>query len=220
MAPPTIPIEQRFASKYEVDPETGCWLWTASIRPNGYAQFRYSKGKNGYGHRFAYEHFVGPIDDGLTIDHLCRNRACVNPDHLEPVTQQKNVLRGMGKGAANAVKTHCPEGHPYEGDNLYVNPKTKRRTCRACQRLYKDAHRDEIRAYQRDYMRVYARERYATDEAYREARKQQSRNQASLRRERYATDEAYREACRQQTRDYRAQLLADAKKWREAQKPS
>ena len=72
--------------------EDECWEWRAFIRPNGYGQFN----KNEYAHRVSYEEFVGPIPEGLVIDHLCRNRSCINPEHLEPVTQHENLLRGNG----------------------------------------------------------------------------------------------------------------------------
>lgn len=220
MAPPTIPIHERVTAKYRVEDrgyETPCWVWTAGLMgTSGYAQFRYSKAKNGLGHRYSYEHHIGPIPEGMTLDHLCRVRECVNPEHLEVVTPKVNILRGKGKGAANKLKTHCVHGHEFTPENTYINAK-KARVCRACQKAYRDAHRDEMRVYHRDYMRTYSRERYATDAEYREARKQANRNYAPVRRERYATDEEYRARRKEQIREYRARLLADAKKWREAQ---
>ena len=135
MAPPTIPIEQRFHTKYRIDPESGCWIWTASLRANGYAQFRYSRAKNGYGHRFAYEHFVGPITEGSELDHLCNNKACVNPAHLQAVSHVVNIERRGPPRSANAAKTHCKRGHPLSGANLYVFPNGSR-SCRICRRDY------------------------------------------------------------------------------------
>ena len=84
-------------------------------------------------HRFAYEQIVGPIPDGLQLDHLCRVRSCVNPAHLEPVTCQVNLLRGTGASARNAIKTHCPQGHAYGDFNTYIRPEGWRR-CRECHR--------------------------------------------------------------------------------------
>jgi hypothetical protein len=124
--------EARFWAKVNVTPD--CWEWTAAlnVKEDGYGSF----GGNGQivlAHRFSYVLLVGPIPEGLTLDHLCRNRRCVNPDHLEPVTLRENILRGEGLTAKNARKTHCPSGHPYSGENLYVSPKGDRR-CRSCRR--------------------------------------------------------------------------------------
>lgn len=107
---------------------TACWLWTAAILPCGYGQFHNLKP-----HRISYELEVGPIPTGLVIDHLCRVRACVNPAHLEPVTQRENIMRGDGVAAKNAVKTHCAIGHEFAGANLRVCK--GQRICRECNRL-------------------------------------------------------------------------------------
>jgi hypothetical protein len=123
----------RFEAKVAVDMETGCWLWLAARSGNnGYGAFRLSDGRRGYAHRVSYEHFVGPIPDGLQIDHLCRNRACCNPAHLEAVTQAENVLRGRGFAAVNARKTRCPSGHLYDETNTCHSGRS--RYCRACAR--------------------------------------------------------------------------------------
>jgi hypothetical protein len=107
---PRPTIEQRFWSYVHFTPS--CWEWTA-YRHDGYGRFNEGS-RIARVHRFAYELLVGPIPDGLTIDHLCRNRACVNPAHLEPVTVKVNVLRGEGPAAQHARKTKCPQGHPYD----------------------------------------------------------------------------------------------------------
>ena len=107
----------------------------------GYGQFRLSDGKldkwsnrpQVYAHRYAYEFCVGPIPEGLTIDHLCRVRACVRPDHLEPVTMRINTLRGVSIVAQHARKTQCPQEHPYDSENTYIDPLNKRH-CRICMR--------------------------------------------------------------------------------------
>lgn len=109
-----------------------CWTWRGNILPHGYARFRDDVGRWSYVHRFSYERFVGPIPDGLTIDHLCRNRACSNPAHLEAVTDRVNVLRGTGPSARNARKTHCDNGHSYDEDS-YMTAKGWR-VCRICRR--------------------------------------------------------------------------------------
>ncbi|MEU8682932.1 HNH endonuclease signature motif containing protein [Streptomyces sp. NPDC048611] len=110
-----------------------CWEWTGSKTPGGYGQF-WVKPRLVVSHRFAYEQVLGPIPDGLQLDHLCRNRACVNPQHLEPVTQQVNIWRGFSIATANRLKTHCPHGHPYSAENTYIHPKNNGRICRACAR--------------------------------------------------------------------------------------
>jgi hypothetical protein len=117
----------RFWSK--VDKSGDCWLWVASKNNRGYGQF-VSVGRLVLAHRFSYELAKGPIPDGLTLDHLCRTPACVNPDHLEAVTMRVNLLRSESQAALNARKTHCTWGHPFAGDNLIV--RHGKRFCRAC----------------------------------------------------------------------------------------
>lgn len=119
----------RFLAK-TVPGENGCMLFPSSTHTFGYGQFSLNC-RLRLAHRVSYEMFVGPIPEGLTLDHLCRTPACVNPDHLEPVTRGENVLRGTGITARNARKTHCPKGHPYDAENTYVDPRNKR-YCRAC----------------------------------------------------------------------------------------
>jgi DNA-directed RNA polymerase subunit RPC12/RpoP len=115
---------RRFWDKVEVDGV--CWEWAAGRNSAGYGYFRSSTGSR-RAHRIAYEHLVGPIPSGLTLDHLCRNRSCVNPDHLEPVTHRENVLRGSGIAAQQARRHVCPRcGQQYD------LTKTGYRRCRAC----------------------------------------------------------------------------------------
>lgn len=112
-----------------------CWMWRGAKTPGGYGQFRPDyRGPSVVSHRYAYELLVGPIPDGLQLDHLCRTRACVNPAHLEPVTQIENIRRGFSVATFNRLKTHCPQDHPYDTANTYINPTTKGRFCRACAR--------------------------------------------------------------------------------------
>lgn len=117
------------------DAPGGCWQWTGYLMPNGYARISVN-GERQYAHRVAYEAVLGPIPDGLVIDHLCRNRGCVNPDHLEAVTQRTNVLRGVSFAAARARQVRCLRGHRFTKANTYVagNGTRKCRKCRAAAR--------------------------------------------------------------------------------------
>lgn len=111
-----------------------CWISTRSGNGDGYTKLTFA-GKTYATHRFAYEVFVGPIPAGLVIDHLCSQRACCNPDHLEPVTMRENGMRGDTPQARNAAKTHCTEGHPLAPENLIPsNLKQGRRACLTCHR--------------------------------------------------------------------------------------
>lgn len=122
----------RFASKVTLS-DTGCWLWGGWRNHKGYGMFWYD-GRDTPAHRWSYEHLVSEFDLSLDIDHLCRVRHCVNPDHLEPVTRQVNLLRGDTFNARNAAKTHCPRGHEYDSKNTYIK-KNGGRSCRACRRV-------------------------------------------------------------------------------------
>lgn len=108
----------------------GCWTWTGHLHL-GYGRV-YFQGLKALAHRVVYEQVVGPIPEGLVLDHLCRQTSCVNPRHLEPVTNAENVLRGVGAPAQNARKTHCKWGHPFEGENVIRRPDG--RECRTCAR--------------------------------------------------------------------------------------
>jgi hypothetical protein len=114
------------------EPNSGCWLWLGALSRNGYAKTGSAAFSSVLVHRASYEAYIGPIARDKQIDHLCRVRCCVNPDHLEAVTQKINVLRGVGPTARNAKATHCPVGHEYTPENTIVRPKN-RRGCRLCQ---------------------------------------------------------------------------------------
>lgn len=118
----------------KVDKTDTCWLWTGHINTSGYGQIRWG-GPKARAHRIAYELEVGPIPEGLELDHLCRVRHCVNPSHLEPVTRRVNVHRGEGGAGRNSRKTHCPRGHAYD---YAVGG---RRYCRTCRAVYDRARR-------------------------------------------------------------------------------
>lgn len=125
--PPTVPAMERFLS-FIAPNESGCWEWTGHLT-NGYGRFWF-EGATPAAHRWAYERWVGPIPDDLEVDHLCKNRACVNPDHLEAVTGEENIRRSDAWSAVNARKSHCPKGHLYDG----VERSTGTRKCLACAR--------------------------------------------------------------------------------------
>lgn len=110
----------------------GCWVFNGYIGTGGYGQLT-RNGKVQKAHRYFYEMLVGKIPTGLTIDHLCRNRPCVNPKHLEPVTFKENVLRGISFSAVNARKTHCNNGHKFTQENTLINSCENFRVCRTCQ---------------------------------------------------------------------------------------
>ncbi len=120
----STPTATRFWDK--VAKTNSCWLWDGTIdRRSGYGRFQLD-GRAIYAHRFSYELLGHVVPDGLFLDHLCRVRNCVNPAHLEPVTPRENVRRG----ARGILLTHCPNGHPYSGDNLRLHK--GRRYCVAC----------------------------------------------------------------------------------------
>ncbi|KKN27705.1 hypothetical protein LCGC14_0861810 [marine sediment metagenome] len=129
---PRIPFVDRFWAK--VKKTDSCWNWCGSInKVTGYGQIQID-GKLELVHVAAYKLTGSLIPEGRELDHLCRNRACVNPDHLEPVTHRENVLRGINVCATNAKATHCPRGHPYDSTNTYRRPDGGR-DCKICQRV-------------------------------------------------------------------------------------
>ena len=130
--------DRKEADYYRVEDRgysTHCWTWQFSINRHGYALIKVKNSDGTYqtklAHRVFYERHLESIPSGLTIDHLCRNRECVNPAHMEPVSVRENVLRGEGITAQNARKTHCLNGHSYDEANTYVS-KGGGRQCRAC----------------------------------------------------------------------------------------
>lgn len=126
-------FERRVLRRVRVN-EAKCWEWTGARMHNGYGQLvvggiRYAV------HRYVYEQLVGPIPEGLDLDHLCRNRACVNPIHLEPVTRGENLRRGY-LAEPRSAKTHCIRGHAFDAANTRIS-KAGKRQCRSCDRSRK-----------------------------------------------------------------------------------
>ena len=160
---------ERFDVKVEKG-ERGCLLWTgAKTSTNGYGQL-WVDGRLQLAHRLAYERRYGSIPDGLVIDHICRVRSCVNPEHLRAVSDKENTLAGVGPAAVNARKTHCSNGHEYTEENTTLRS-NGRRECRICKqeqdRLYRQKHKAEIRKYQRATAHKYLARKVAYLRAWR-----------------------------------------------------
>ena len=148
----TPSVMSRFNAKWTLGPGVdACWVWAACADSSGYGRFRVGgrAGRTWYAHRLSYTYWRGPIGDGLQIDHLCRNTSCVNPAHLDAVTQSANIRRGDGVAAANAVKTHCPQGHEYTAENTEISGGG--RQCVICRR--ERGRSAAGRAYAREYQR-------------------------------------------------------------------
>lgn len=123
-------ILERFLERVSPEPNCGCWLWTGDYHDKGYGQLEKSV-RPRRAHRFAYEAFVGSIPEGFVLDHKCRVRCCVNPEHLEAVTPQENTRRGAA--ARNGSLTHCARGHELVPENLRVDELRRgRRSCKRC----------------------------------------------------------------------------------------
>lgn len=145
------PLIERLLSRVNQDgplsearPDLGpCWVWMRKLHHGGYAHAPDAEGRTAQVHRLVYRELVGPIPDGLQLDHLCRVRHCCRPSHLEPVTQAVNLLRGEGVCAKNARKTHCKRGHPFDVVNTIITKNG--RTCRTCINAYHQQYRDEKR---------------------------------------------------------------------------
>lgn len=125
--------QEEILARVSMEPMSGCWLWTGYIAKQGYGRMsiKEMEPRARWAHRVSYESFKGAIPEGLQLDHLCRNKTCVNPDHLEAVTPRINCLRGNSKSAQHARSYTCIRGHLLEGDNLY-NTTRKHRRCKQC----------------------------------------------------------------------------------------
>lgn len=134
------PPEQRWRTSY-IEDGNGCWVWQG-VKSRGYGIISCGAHSQKFAHRFVFELLVGKVPEGTELDHLCRNRACIRPDHLEPVPHEVNVQRGEA-GIANSSKTHCKHGHEFTAANTYHPAgQPNRRACVACQRR---ANRESMR---------------------------------------------------------------------------
>lgn len=135
-----------FNSKVRYSPD-GCLVWTGTRIGGGYGHFRVRGQGLRLAHRLAYERFRGPIPTGMVCDHLCRNRACVNPFHLEVKTQRENIMAAGSRciSKMHAEQTRCHNGHPLSGENLYTYPTSRRRRCNECRRITARRRRQEER---------------------------------------------------------------------------
>ena len=127
-----IELSEQLQNKISPEPNSGCWLWTGALERCGYGQV-HIKRKNKMAHRIIYEFYKGPIPEGYELDHLCRVRSCVNPDHLEIVRHITNVQRG-NSGINHSSKTHCKHGHEFSEANIHYNFNrgTRERVCITC----------------------------------------------------------------------------------------
>ncbi len=143
-------LPSRILEKISFEPMSGCWIWTASLNHDGYGMvWDGTLGKHTSAHRLVYRLLQDDIDQELELDHLCRLRCCVNPDHMQQVSHRENVLRGVSVIADRAQSTHCKHGHLLSGDNLRMREKTvgytkyQTRVCRECNKIASKRWKDE-----------------------------------------------------------------------------
>lgn len=167
-AKPPQRVIHRIFERIEKRPDGGCWVWPGATA-SGYGRIAWREDGEAHWaavHRVVWQELRGEIPEGADLDHLCHDpsqcaaakecphRKCCNPDHLEPVSRKENLARGGTIPAANAVTTHCPAGHPYEGDNVFKD-KEGRRYCRECvrarNRAYYHANKERRREYNREW---------------------------------------------------------------------
>lgn len=150
----------RFWSKVKKGKDTECWIWTAGSRGKGYGNF-WIEGATENAHRLSYYMAHGPVPEGLELDHICRNRSCVNPAHLQPVTKSENNLRGDNPRlsserakARHAARTHCKHGHEFTEENTAINYRNgfKIRSCRTCSRAVQQRWKKKVGWHTKNYI--------------------------------------------------------------------
>jgi hypothetical protein len=145
MAKPVSDVRVRFSKRFAVRPG-GCWEWTARVEPNGYAKFMVKEGgkwRSIWAHIVSYTIFRGEVPTGLQLDHICRNRSCVNPEHLRAVTQKVNILSSESPIAKIAARQTCANGHAYTEENTRMY--RGMRYCRTCKREHDARYRQAKR---------------------------------------------------------------------------
>jgi hypothetical protein len=148
-------IRRRIKGNIEIL-ENGCWKWLPTLNEGGYGRLW-----GDMAHRLSYSAYIGPIGKGLDIDHLCRNRYCVNPKHLEPVTRRDNLLRGIGTDLQKRKaleKTHCPEGHELTMENIYIRPCDGVRICMTCKKIKSEKWQKENKIAKNAYKREWRKQ--------------------------------------------------------------
>lgn len=171
----TPDVLERFEGKFEKAGPDDCWIWTGATVPTGgegYGVLRVNK-RNLYVHRLSYAHYVGPIPEGLELDHLCRRKPCVNPAHLEVVTQLENTTRAK----RDTNPTHCKKcGMEFTPENTYIEPSSGWRRCKNCMRIKQEKWRAENPDYHREYMKKWNEEnpekKKAADKKYADANRE------------------------------------------------
>lgn len=191
----------RFTEKWKLSTEhfyngEPCWEWTSPLMYKGYGRF-YGNGKHVLAHRWSYEHYRGPIPDGLQIDHLCRVRHCVNFAHMEVVTGKVNTRRGMSarRNQPRVRRTHCPQGHPYNEENTSISSTTGWQDCRICRRETSFRYKERKRTGMRVETKMHCRKGHPYNEE--NTRIQTRRNGRPFRVCRACKRENDRHACRE-----------------------
>lgn len=164
-------LPNNLSSKIETVTESGCWIWVGCCHKSGYGKTCINT-KLMYAHRAVYSMLVAPIPEGLTLDHLCRVRCCVNPSHLEAVTIKVNVLRGESPSSVNSRKAHCSKGHGLGGANLIINSRGNR-VCRICtnERTVQSQRRHPRKYDPKEYIKHRARIRLSQNAYYSKKRR-------------------------------------------------